>query len=127
MEQRLSRLSAAAELYAQALHGCGLGLPESQVAGARRSWFTYPVLLPEHLDRAAVRAALASAGIASAAYFPPLHRVPGLADQVRVDSDLTHSEDLGQRLLSLPLWSGMGEGEVNRVAEVLRSSLGARG
>ena len=127
MDARLSRLATVAALYQQALEGSAggsaLGLPQLELPGATRSWFTYPVLLPERVDRDAVRSRLVAAGIASAAYFPPLHRLPGLVDRVRICGPLSNSDDLGRRLLSLPLWSGMEEGEVAEVAEVLMAAM----
>jgi len=123
LDARLTRLAAVAARYQDALAGSPLGLPELRTDDAERSWFTYPVLLPIGSDRSRVMARLAAAGIGSAAYFPPLHRIPGLADQLVMRTPLPVSEDLGTRLLSLPLWSGMSESEVAEVCEVLLGQL----
>jgi perosamine synthetase len=123
LDDRVGRLAVVADLYEAALTGQGLGLPEREVPGTTRSWFTYPVMLPEGIQRDAVQADLAAAGIASAAYFPLLQQISGLSGSLRIHGPQPASEGLASRLLSLPLWSGMSTSEVDEVASELSAGI----
>lgn len=120
------RLDAWAELrravaaqYDALLAGIpGLVLPQVAV-GARSAWRNYTVLLE---DREALRAAMASQGIASGMlYTPPVHRQPVYAGLGLGPGSFPVAERIADRLLNLPIYPGMQEEQVARVAEVVRA------
>jgi dTDP-4-amino-4,6-dideoxygalactose transaminase len=78
-----------------------------------------PVLLPAQVDVAAVRIALATAGVETRQWYcPPLHQHPALRDCPRA-GPLTASDRLGQSLLGLPYYRGMQPGEIDYVGAAL--------
>jgi UDP-4-amino-4-deoxy-L-arabinose-oxoglutarate aminotransferase len=98
-----------------------LALPTA--AGALHAWHIYIVLLRLdrlRLDRAAVVDRLEQLGIGSALHFPPVHpqayyreKYPGVS--------LPVSEDVGARLLTIPLFPGMADADLERVADAFRT------
>lgn len=107
--------------YRHRLAGSALELPFEDQRG-RHVYHQFTVLAPEG-RREALQAALAENAIASAAYYPiPLHRQPAFAD-ASPGADLTNSEAVAARCLSLPIFPGMSESQVERVAACLRAAL----
>jgi perosamine synthetase len=98
-------------------------------AGTRRSWFVYVV----ELDRSApaglrdrIIERLQAAGIASAPYFPAIHRQPYYRDRFGYrEGDFPICESVSARTLALPFFSGMSEEEVVRVAGALKRAISA--
>jgi dTDP-4-amino-4,6-dideoxygalactose transaminase len=88
-----------------------------------RSWFTFPVLLPEGTDRAKVIRGLDAAGIETADYFPAVQTLPGYCERVRSHGSLAVSTMLGERLLCLPFWSGLDEIVMTQVVGALTAEL----
>lgn len=66
-----------------------------------------------------------SEGIDTSIHYPtPIHLQPGTTCRFRQASPLTRAEESSARILSLPMFPSMSEGEVARVVGVLRSALG---
>jgi dTDP-4-amino-4,6-dideoxygalactose transaminase len=81
------------------------------------------VVLPRGTARAEIRAALAARGIQTSVHYPPIHRFSaysGLATR-----PLPRTDDLGARLLTLPLFPHMTEAQVDEVADALVDALDA--
>ncbi|MDX3382459.1 DegT/DnrJ/EryC1/StrS aminotransferase family protein [Streptomyces niveiscabiei] len=81
------------------------------------------VVLPEHVDREALRDRLRAAGIQTGVHYPPTHlftayrrRCVGGPDRLPV------TEDVMARQLSLPLHPGIGTAEVLRVTEAMSAA-----
>jgi perosamine synthetase len=126
LDRMLSQRSQVAALYGQALSAVeGLELPDEGHARARRSWFVYTVRLPGGVDRDAVITALGVAGVQSKAYLPAIHLFPHLRELGYREGEFPVAESVAARSLALPFHGGMGESDVNRVAEALRAALGA--
>ena len=91
--------------------------PEHAVA----SWHLFPVLLQAEsgaVDRQAVFAGLRAAGIGVNVHYRPLHLHSSFRLEVG-DLRLPVAEDAYARLLSLPMWHGLGDDEQDHVVEVL--------
>jgi perosamine synthetase len=102
----------------------------------RISWFVYPVQLgpefkAEHRDR--ICEALLSKGIATGKYFAPLHRQPVLRSDpssksgnergTRASSHLRNTEAVADRVIALPFFNELTEGEIQEVAGALEESI----
>jgi len=83
----------------------------------------YYILLDDRLDREKVINSLDSKGIHSVFHYVPLHQSPAGLAYCRQSGSLKITESLSSRLLRLPLWMGMTNAHVNRVAEALRDAL----
>jgi perosamine synthetase len=120
--ERLGRLGAAA-----AGEGAddGLLLPCGDRGKERRSWFVFPVQLPEGTDRDVVIADLGARGIAAKAYLPCIHTMPLYRERFGFrGGEFPVAERVAERSLALPFFTAMTEDEVDRVGEALGQALG---
>lgn len=108
-----ARRRAGAALTA-ALHGAPVtvvspGLPVDNV---------FHQFVVTSADRDGLRAHLARRGIATAIHYPiPVHRTPAYATGLR--HPLPVSEDLAQRIISLPIHPGITDEEIARIAQAV--------
>jgi dTDP-4-amino-4,6-dideoxygalactose transaminase len=97
----------------------GLVLPAEDVDGVH-VYHQYTVLLPR---RDEVAAALQGRGIACAVHYPlPLHQQPALAGR-HADYELPNAETVAAHCLSLPMYPGLSDEALLRVAAGLRDAL----
>lgn len=101
----------------------GVELPAPDREPARRSWFVFPVRLPEGIDRDAVIRRLGEQGIPAKAYLPAIHLFPHLADLGYRQGQFPVAESVAARSLALPFHAGLDEGDIDRVASALTQSL----
>lgn len=102
----------------------GLVLPCADRGSERRSWFIYAVQVPRGIDRDAVVAAIAQRGIEAKAYMPSIHLLKPYRERFgHRPGSFPVAEDASERLLALPFFTGMGEGQVERVCEALEEAL----
>lgn len=126
LDRMLSDRERVAGLYELALGGLdGLELPIGGNGQERRSWFVYPVRLPEGADRDGVITRLAAEGVPAKAYLPSIHLFPHLKALGYAEGDFPVAESVSARSLALPFHTALGESEVARVAESLERALGA--
>lgn len=76
--------------------------------GCIHSGHLYYVLLPEATMRPQVITALADQGVAAVFHYVPLHTSPAGERLGRPSGSLDVTVDVSDRLLRLPLWSGLG-------------------
>jgi perosamine synthetase len=137
-DELLAERSRVAALYADALGelggrpagegpGEGLVLPCADRRSERRSWFVYPIRLPEAADREAVIADLDQRGIASKAYLPCIHLMPHYRERFGFKGgEFPVAESVAERSMALPFFPGMNEGQIDRVCEALSEGLGSK-
>jgi len=125
LDSLLERRGAVAAMYADRLGGIeGLRVPSAGRGDERRSWFVYPVGLPEGADRDAAIARLADRGVASKAYLPCIHLFPHLRELGYREGQFPVAEAASARSLALPFFPAMTEAEVDRVCHELAAALG---
>lgn len=132
--ERLDEINKARAVNAAALTAAlgsllpSLRLPKTPF-GRGHVWHQYTVLLPGGADRDDVRAAMAGAGVQSAAYYPSLvwdH--PPYRDHPRVVRDETPTAaDVAGRCLSLPVHPKLGPPQLERVVSALTAALAGAG
>lgn len=126
IDQLLADRSKVAGLYASRLGSIeGVTLPIQGEGKAVRSWFVYPVMVDEGVDRDRVIERLVAAGIPSKAYLPPVHLFPQFRELGFGPGDFPVAESIGSRSLALPFHAGIGENDVDRVAGILEEALRA--
>ena len=82
------------------------------------------VVLPPHVDREVVRARMAREGIATSVHFRPLHRFCWFAQHAEIGrGGVPIADFVADRVLSLPLYPGLEEDEVDRTCDVLWSAV----
>jgi dTDP-4-amino-4,6-dideoxygalactose transaminase len=75
------------------------------------------VVLPESVDREDVRAALTASGIQTSVHYPPVHTFTAYAGTS--GRPLPHTESVGPRLLSLPLYPDLSDENLELVTDRL--------
>lgn len=107
----------AARFYAEALAGVGdLSLP-AVPAGSEPVWHLFVV---RTADPAAVAASLQARGVATARHYPvPVHLTPAFAGLGHREGAFPIAEALAREGLSLPLFPGISEAELEAVADAL--------
>jgi dTDP-4-amino-4,6-dideoxygalactose transaminase len=111
--------------YRAALDGReGLVVPFSDDPAA--SHHLAVVVLPPEAVRDDVRARLAADGIQTSVHYPPIHEFSAFAESRRRRA-LPRTEELGRRILTLPLYPHMTPEQVDTVAGTLLTALEGRG
>jgi perosamine synthetase len=124
LDAMLAARTRVASLYADRLTGIeGLQTPIAGRGAELRSWFVYPVQLPEDVDRDAAVALLAERGVASKAYLPCIHLFPHLRELGYREGQFPVAEAASTRSLALPFFPAMSESQVGQVCEALAESL----
>jgi perosamine synthetase len=128
LDRFLARREAIAERYLAALKDQpGLTLPQV-VPDARHAWHIFPVLLDLPrltVDRAGVYAALRAENIGVTFHYVPAYWHPYYAARGYARGLCPVAEDAAARLLTLPLFPGMGDDDVADVLTAVRKVLGA--
>ena len=110
--------------YRSALAGTPVVLPP-EPAGAPHTYHQFTVRTPE---RDALQRHLATRGISTRVYYPiPLPAQPAFASLGHREGEFPVSELLAREVLSLPIFPGLGDARLDRVAEEIRAFYAARG
>lgn len=83
----------------------------------------YYVLLDDESERQRVLETLKAQGIGCVFHYVPLHTSPAGRRHGHVAGDLPVTERQAERLLRLPLWTGLSETQQDRVIEALQRAL----
>lgn len=114
-----ARRAIAAQLL-QGLAGSALQLPVVP-DWAEPAWHLFVV---RHPERDALQARLAARGIGTLIHYPvPPHLQPAYAELGHAAGDFPVSEAMHREVLSLPLWPGMSEAQVEQVIAAVRASV----
>jgi dTDP-4-amino-4,6-dideoxygalactose transaminase len=88
--------------------------------GLDSAWHLFVI---QHEARDRLQADLAKQGIGTLIHYPvPPHRQPAYAELGYGEGDFPISEAMHKRVLSLPLWPGMTDAQVERVVRAVRAS-----
>ncbi|MCH8083417.1 MAG: DegT/DnrJ/EryC1/StrS family aminotransferase [Myxococcales bacterium] len=119
LESNVEARRAMARRYLEGLAACDLDLP-SEPAEIRHAYHLFVV---QTHQRRELRAALDDADIGSAIHYPlPVHRMEAYDRLGYRDGDLPISERASERVLSLPLYPGLGEAAVDRVIATISAA-----
>jgi dTDP-4-amino-4,6-dideoxygalactose transaminase len=113
--------------YDAAFAGLPLLTPPRPAAGDRHAWHLYVLRLDETvtIGRDALIERLFAAGIGCSVHYIPLHLQPYWRDRYGLRAEnFPQSQRAFERMLSLPLYTRMNEGDVERVAGAVRAALG---
>jgi dTDP-4-amino-4,6-dideoxygalactose transaminase len=108
--------------YRAALDGV-VECPLADADGSTRAYHLFTVLLPDGVERAAIRSALAARGVQTSVHYPPAHRFTVHS----VDARLPVTEDYAERTLTLPLFAHMTLAQQALVVEALKDALRSGG
>lgn len=83
----------------------------------------YYVLLDSLKRRTEVISKMKVGGVQTVFHYVPLHSSPAGLKYGRVSGELTHTENLADRLLRLPLWVGLSMTQVQEVTDLLKDAV----
>ena len=111
----------AAAFYATLLDGLEEVTLPATMEGNEHVWHLYVVRVPGRDD---VLSALRAAGVGAGIHYPvPVHLQPAFRSDGPGAAGFPVAESTAGRLLSLPIFPGITEGQQERVAEALRKAL----
>lgn len=94
--------------------------PEVQ-EGYLSSWAQYSILAKDAEERAELQAKLKEAGIPTAVYYPKsLHQQTAFAHLGLAEGDFPISEEMSQRIFSLPMHPYLEEADIETICDVLK-------
>ena len=124
-QQRRAQIAAR---YHAAFAGLPLQCPADAPPGEQHAWHLYPVRLTDDapIGRDAFIERLFAAGIGCSVHYIPLHLQPYWRDRYRLDAaQFPRSQHAYERLASLPIYTRMSDGDIDRVIVAVRAALGA--
>jgi dTDP-4-amino-4,6-dideoxygalactose transaminase len=114
-----ARAAAAAVYRGRLGETDGVLLTGAEGEGEKSAHHLFAVVLDEAIDRDAVRERMAAAGIQTSLHYPPVNRF----SDFEVDADLPITYDYASRAVTLPLFPGIAEEQINLVVESLAEAL----
>jgi dTDP-4-amino-4,6-dideoxygalactose transaminase len=121
-----TKRQALADRFNEALKGLPILLPPSPPSGEVHAWHLYAVRLGDEVSvpRDTFIERLYDAGIGCSVHYIPLHLQPYWRDRYTLlPADFPHSQKAFERMVSLPLYTRMGDADVLRVAQAVRHAL----
>jgi dTDP-4-amino-4,6-dideoxygalactose transaminase len=101
-----------------------LALPQPEPAGAAGNGHLFYILLEDLATRSALIAHLGARGIHAVFHYVPLHASPAGRRFGRVAGSMAVTERVSERLLRLPLYYGLEERDVARIAAAIAEFFG---
>jgi dTDP-4-amino-4,6-dideoxygalactose transaminase len=99
----------------------GLELPPADFENS--NWHMFQPLLPPGTDRGAFIAAMKGHGLGVGVHYPALHLFSLYRQFGFKENDFPVAEDIGRRIVTLPLFPGMADTDVDRVCSALAATL----
>lgn len=123
-EQMRLRRQEIATRYSAEFAGLSLQLPAPPPPDVVHAWHLYVVRLPSELDRDAFLGRVAEVGVGTSVHFIPLHLQPfWRAFGGHEPTDFPVATREFTRVVSLPIFSSMTDGQVSRVVDAVSSTL----
>jgi dTDP-4-amino-4,6-dideoxygalactose transaminase len=121
-----ARREAIAAAYDAAFAGLPLVLPPRAQPGDTHAWHLYVLRLADDapIGRDTLIERLFAAGIGCSVHYIPLHLHPYWRERYGLQpAQFPHSQHAYERMLSIPLFSRMSDGEVQRVIAAVRAAV----
>jgi len=99
----------------------GVEVPFSESQG-QPSFHLFPIMLPENIDRRTFMDAMRNDGVQTSIHYPPIHHFDYYRHRYP-DVSLPLTEKIASREVTLPLYPGMSDDDVEYIASVLRKNL----
>ena len=120
------RRTQLAARFNEGLHGLPLVLPPGALQGDQHAWHLYVIRLSDEavVSRERFIERLFEAGIGCSVHYIPLHLHPYWRDRYGLKPEqFPYSQRAYERMVSLPLYTRMGEADVDRVVDAVRHAL----
>jgi len=100
----------------------GIRMPFVPAADSQPAHHLAVILLPPDRSREQFRAALATSGIQTSVHYPPIHLF-SCYRELGTRRSLPRTEEVAERLVTLPLYPHMSEADVDAVIRAVRAAL----
>jgi len=119
-----ARRQLLTELYREALTEIvpDVRMPFSSAKG-QSAYHILPILLPENANRLAFMDEMKAQGIQTSIHYPPIHTFKAFREIGYSFHDLSVTENIAAREVTLPLYPGMTEDNLMLVVDTVRKSL----
>ncbi|MBU1671415.1 MAG: DegT/DnrJ/EryC1/StrS family aminotransferase [Actinobacteria bacterium] len=125
IEKMISMRREKAGIYDARLAGIEGLRTGSEPAGSRHVYQMYTVEVTDGGDvRDRLASHLNSEGIMTKNYFEPVHRTVLFKEKLAYDTDLPVTEAVSSRVLTLPMYPGLSEGEIDFICSKVRDFFG---
>jgi dTDP-4-amino-4,6-dideoxygalactose transaminase len=121
-ERNAARARIVARYHAELHDVCGIKMLFPPAAYTKPAHHLAVLLLPPHRARREFRAALGARGIQTSVHYPPIHRFSSYRD-VGKRRELPRTDDVADRLVTLPLYPHMSEAAVSAVTAAVVEAL----
>lgn len=122
IEENVKRRNGIAKLYEKALSGLPLTLPYV-APDVRHAWHLYTVLLGKGISRDKVFGAMRKGGIGVNVHYIPSYKFSYYQKLGYGKQECPVTEDVYSRIITLPMFHALKDGEVKTVADALKASL----
>jgi perosamine synthetase len=127
LDRMNDRRREIAARYAAGLRGLPLELPR-ELPGRKHVYQMYCPRVREGIDRTALVRELNRLGVGASIHWEPAsHEMPAYAALGTTDADLPATASITDRVLSLPMYPGLADAQVDAVIEACRSATRTRG
>lgn len=123
VEELIGGRRRVAASYADRLASIDGVEPMGDPPDGRHVYQLYTVTLAPGIDRDAVAARLADEGVASKVYFEPIHHSDYYTDSYDRPVDLPVTEEISERVLSLPIYPELSTEEIDHVVDSLSAAV----
>lgn len=121
LDELILRRNEIAAQYRKDLSGLDLTLPPSPADGFRHGYHLFPVLVR---DRREVFDALRARGVGVQVHYVPIHHHSVSVDCVLPEEGLPKCDEVYARILSLPVFPGLLDSQLDEVVTVCREVIG---
>ena len=122
-EKELVLREQIAKMYTEQLKDI-IGVP-AVLNGYSSCWAQYTLKAKSFEERKRILQALNQNGIPTAVFYPtPIHRSAAFADHPFLSHSLDVTEDLSERVFSVPMHPYLSEAEIGRICSIIRESIG---
>jgi dTDP-4-amino-4,6-dideoxygalactose transaminase len=94
--------------------------------GCQHNAHMYYILLDSLEERTMVIELLKEQSVNAVFHYVPLHSSPAGRKYGRAHGEMTHTDDLSQRLLRLPLWVGLAKEQQDKIVGILQDATGMK-
>lgn len=123
VEELIGGRRRVADRYSERLAAVDGVEPMGDPPDGRHVYQLYPVTFAPEIDRDAVADALADRGVSSKVYFEPVHHSEYYRETYDRDPALPVTEDVSERVLSLPIHPEMAPDAIDHVVESLTAAV----
>lgn len=115
------RRELAQRYFARIDPALGLELPPRDFVNS--NWHMFQPLLPPGIERGTFVAQMKDRGIGVGVHYPPLHLFTLYRGLGFKPGDFPHAENIGARIVTLPLFPAMTNADIDRVCDALAAAL----